>query len=252
MTVSTGRQPGLAGLARSVIRAALDLVYPRVCAVCGKPPGHLGGHVCWDCRAQIEVVAEPYCDLCGDPVEGAVEHAYVCGACRQEPPRFDRARSAARYRPPLDAALQRFKYGRVAALASDLSPLLVACVRAHYGRVQFDGVTYVPLYPTRERDRTYNQAWLLAKQASAALELGRVATCLRRVRPTPSQTGFTARERRANVRGAFAPVAPEWIEGRALLLVDDVMTTGATVNECARVLKEAGAAGVYVATVARG
>jgi ComF family protein len=236
----------------SLIAPVLDVMYPRACAACGAPPGDLGRYVCWDCRAALQVVAEPFCRVCGDPVEGMVEHAFTCGACARETPRFDMARSAVRYRGPAAAILQAFKYGQTPCLAADLAPLLAACVGAHFRRVGFDAVTYVPLYPARERERTYNQAWLLARGLAAAMGTGPAAKCLRRVRPTPSQTGFSAPQRRANVRGAFAAVHPEWIEGRTLLLVDDVMTTGATVGECAGVLKDAGAAGVYVATVARG
>ena len=149
-------------------------------------------------------------------------------------------------------ALHAFKYDQATALSADLVTLLQACVSTHFADVAFDAVTFVPLYPTRERDRTYNQARLLAEGVAERLDVPLLARGLRRVRPTPSQTNLNAAARRANVKGAFEALEPQWLEGRCVLLLDDVMTTGATLNECAGVLKRAGAAAVYVATVGRG
>ncbi|MBM4142492.1 MAG: ComF family protein [Lentisphaerae bacterium] len=230
----------------------LDLVYPRTCAACGREPGRGGRHVCWDCRTRMDILGGALCRVCGDPVEAETGHAFTCSSCAGHRPHFDLARSAARYRRPLNAVLQAFKYRSMACLAADLTPLLAACVGVHYGRVRFDALTYVPLHRLKERERTYNQAGLLARALSRLNGFPPVANCLRRVRPTPTQTGLSAFQRRANVRDAFRVTMPEWIRGRTVLLIDDVMTTGATVNECARVLRKAGASGVYVATVARG
>ena len=110
----------------------------------------------------------------------------------------------------------------------------------------------VPLHGRRQRDRTYNQARLLARDLARELQLPLAARCLVRVRSTESQIHLNARQRRANVRGAFQVRESEWVTGRSVLLIDDIMTTAATVNECSRVLKEAGAAAVHVLTVARG
>jgi len=148
--------------------------------------------------------------------------------------------------------IHAFKYERGCHLAGDLGGLLAGCVRAHFADLSFDGVTYVPLHPKKGRERSYNQSRLLAVSVARKLGLRVEHRCLRRVRLTSTQTRLSAEERKANVRGAFQAVTPEWIEGRRLLLVDDVMTTGATVNECARVLMQAGAYSVHVVTVARG
>ena len=137
-------------------------------------------------------------------------------------------------------------------LSVDLGMFLVACVRTHYSVGDIDAVLFVPLYRRRERERTYNQAGLLAAEVAAALDRPLLSRCLFRRRATRSQTELAANQRRQNVRGAFETANESWIEGRRLLLVDDVMTTGATVDECALVLKQAGAAGVRVATLARG
>lgn len=199
-----------------------------------------------------DFVTEPFCEICGDPIEGLVEHVFHCSFCRRRRPPFDLARSAVRYRGSMRELLQAFKYGAATHLSVDLTGMLGACVDAHYSGIDFDAVTFVPLYPRRERDRTYNQARLLARGLARRLGVSVGEGCLCRIRATATQTALSAAERRSNVSGAFLARNSDWLDGRCMLLVDDVMTTGATVAECARVLREAGAAAVYVVTVARG
>ena len=229
-----------------------DILYPRRCAACGRSVGNEPGHICWDCRAGAESVAAPFCDLCGDPVEGVVEHRFVCSACRRWPPGFDVARSAMRHRGAFRRIMHEMKYNRHTALARDLSEFLYNCVAMHYSELRFDVVACVPLHRAKERERTYNQSDLLARGLAARLGIPAAARCMVRVRPTVSQSGLKANERRRNVHRAFAVRDPGWVEGRRVLLVDDVMTTGSTVSECAWALKNARAAQVAVATVARG
>ncbi len=231
---------------------ALDIIYPRLCGGCGGVPEGRGMHLCWDCLREAVFVRDPFCSRCGDPVDGAVHHAFNCSWCRRTRPSFVLARSAVRFCGSMKQVMHAFKYQRACHLAGDLGGLLAGCVRAHYAGVPFDAVAYVPLHPRKGRERSYNQSRLLAVSAARKLGLPVENRCLRRVRITTTQTRLSAEERKANVRGAFSALSPEWIDGRRILLVDDVMTTGATVNECARVLVEAGACCVYVATVARG
>ena len=242
----------VARLAEDVWRGALDLVYPRSCAICDGEVGREGVHVCWECLSSLDLVTAPFCSLCGDPVDGLVEHSYRCSWCRRRTPAFDRARSAVRHHGGFRRALHAFKYQRAVWLRVDFLRFMEACVVTHFQDVDPDAVAYVPLYPSRERHRTYNQAGTLARGLSRRIRVPLAAGLLRRVRATASQTDLSAAERRRNVRDAFEAVRPGWIQGRTFLLVDDVMTTGATVNECSRVLKTAGAAGVYVVTLARG
>ena len=230
----------------------LDIVFPRRCVGCGAPVGEPSGHVCWECLSQWAIIRPPFCSICGDPVDGMVAHSYVCGWCVKTRPSFDLARSAARYRGPLKDLVHKLKYSGSTFIERDLAPLLQACAQAHFPCAEIDAVTFVPLHPTRERERTYNQSHLLAKGLAHGLLKPVAARCLIRTRPTATQTDLTAHERMMNMQGAFAAREPAWLEGRTLLLVDDVMTTGATVNECAKALKGGGAARVFVATVARG
>lgn len=240
------------GMASAGVSHALDIVYPRVCAGCGGVPEGRGMHLCWDCLSDAVFVRDPFCSRCGDPVDGAVHHDFNCSWCRRTRPSFDLARSAIRFRGSMKQVMHAFKYERACHLAGDLGGLLAGCVRAHYAGVPFDGVAYVPLHPRKGRERSYNQARLLAVSAARKLGVPVEHRCLRRVRATTTQTRLSAEERKANVRGAFQAISPEWLDGRRILLVDDVMTTGATVNECAKVLMASGACSVHVVTVARG
>jgi len=234
------------------VSAGLDVFYPRRCAGCGGVPGGSGMHLCWDCLADSIYVKDPFCACCGDPVAGAVFHEFECSWCRRTHPEFALARSAVRYRGTIKNVLAAFKYGKQCNLAVDLGGLLVGCVQAYYSDIAFDGVAYVPLHPRKGRERSFNQARLLATDVARRLGLPILHRCLKRVRFTSTQTRLNAEERKQNVKGAFVAAMPEWTSGRRILLIDDVMTTGATVNEVARVLMQSGALSVHVATVARG
>lgn len=209
------------------------------------------GHLCWDCMADLHAIQPPYCSLCGDPVSGRVDHAFVCSLCAGRPPGFDSARSAVRYEGAAARAVRDLKYHGHLWVVPDLAAILEGAVRAHYPDVAFDVVSWVPLYPARRRERGFNQAAELGRDLARRLGLP-VAGLARRVRPTPTQTHLTVRDRAANVRDAFRPrVARRWRGCRALV-VDDVMTTGATAHACAVAIRSGGAGAVHVMTVARG
>jgi len=197
-------------------------------------------------------VEPPFCARCGDPVAGDIQHDYTCFACSRETPAFDRARSAVRYEGAAGEALRSLKYSHSLWVVPDLAELLYTCVQAEYAGAEFDIVTAVPLYPARHRERGFNQSALLGGALARRLRLPFRQGLLRRIRATASQTGLTASQRAANVCGVFRGGLFARPSGRRILLVDDVMTTGATVNACAGVLKRGGAASVHVVTVARG
>lgn len=230
----------------------MDLVFPRACAGCGKAVGEEALYLCWDCLSRIPVIHPPFCSICGNPVDGVIDEVFECSSCSQERPFFDIARSAARYSGVVEALVQDFKYHRATWLTNDLASLMLTCFRTHLPREDIDAVTYIPLYPTKERERSYNQAGLLAQRIAAHFHKALYHNMVHRTRPTRSQTHLTASERTANVKNIFAVKRERALKGLSVLLVDDVMTTGATVNECARVLKGAGARKVVVLTVARG
>lgn len=233
-------------------RTLVNLVYPRNCYVCGKEGPQTTGFLCWDCLSNTQMLDPPFCAICGDPVAGAVTHNYICHWCAQTRPHFERARSAFRYDGAIRQMLQELKYHQHVWLARDLAGLLAHCVESEFGTHNLDLICAVPLHPSRRRARGFNQSVLLAKEMASLLGKPFNASVLRRVMPTPTQTNLTAAQREANMRNAFEPGFSADLMDKRILLVDDVMTTGATTNACAGALIRGGAFCVHVATVARG
>jgi ComF family protein len=242
---------------RAWATAALDLLYPALCPVCQARLGAARRDpLCGDCWARIARIEPPVCLVCGmpdatlEPTFGPADGATTmpCPRCRAEPPPFDYARAAALYLDPLRSAVHAFKFHGKRALARPLADLVVE--RCGAGRAaEAEAIVPVPLAPARERERGFNQAALLAERVGRALACPVQSRWLGRARPTQPQSELAADERRRNVRGAFrgAPAAA----GRHVVVIDDVLTTGATVAECARALRAAGARIVGVLTVAR-
>ena len=235
--------------------AALDLVFPALCPVCVAPLGSgRRDPLCGACWTAIERVAPPVCDVCGLPFhelraarDAAVGRAGRCGECAVAPPAFDWARAGGVYAGALREAIQRLKFARKPALARPLGDLLLEQWAAWLPGL--DAVIPVPLARARERERGFNQAALLAERLARGLGTRVESRWLARRHDTAPQTDLDAAERRLNVRGAF--LASGAVARRDVALVDDVLTTGATASECARVLRGAGARTVGVLTVAR-
>ena len=239
-----------AKMIRWAARWLLDAVLPPRCSGCGIIVD-MPAAVCGSCWSGIGFIGEPLCQCCGRPFEFNVAGRSLCGRCIAEPPVFERARASVLYDDASRGLLLRFKHGD----GLHLAPLFGAWLTRTGAVVlaETDLLIPVPLHRTRLFTRRFNQA------AVIALEVGRRAGVpvdvlgLVRARRTPSQGTRTRAGRERNVRGAFrvGPALAARIEGKRVLLVDDVLTTGATVNECARVLGRAGAASVDVLTIAR-
>mgnify|MGYP000120140376 CR=1 FL=1 len=229
-------------------RRALDLMLPPQCLACDTlvdTPGSL----CPRCWYTIGFLAPPWCLRCGrpfalDPGDGA-----QCGACTAQPPGWDRGRAVMRY----DAHSRDLVLGFKHADRTEAAPAFGQWLARAGGALvtEADAVVPVPLHPWRLFRRRYNQAALLARALGRSGGRPVLPDLLVRRRATPSQRGLTPAGRERNVRGAFAVRRPALAEGRRLLLVDDVMTTGATLSACARRLRQAGAGGVDVLTLAR-
>jgi ComF family protein len=238
--------------AHKIIDWFLDRLYPRTCPGCGVASDRERRHWCWGCFRKIEMFPlEGGCEICGQRVEGNVTHSFVCGTCGAGKPRFDRARAAADFSGSLREQILAFKYQSALWMRQDLCDVLEGAVRAHFKTALIDVVVPVPLYRVRQRERTFNQSALLAEELARRLDRRCDARSLARIRETSTQTRLDKAHRRTNVAGAFKVRRPGWVAQRCVLLVDDVMTTGATLDECARVLKQAGARTVWAATVAR-
>lgn len=231
-----------------------DLLFPAVCPVCeARADGEGPRPFCAPCWARLPLLDPPLCPVCGRPIAGLPE-GVSCGACRHAPPPFAFARGVAAYRDGMRAAIHAFKYGRRVALAPPLGRLLAeAGLRILPGApaALADALVPVPLHPGRLSERGFNQAELLAEVCAEAWRLPCWPRALVRARPTRPQAELNAAARRANVAGAFQVGQPARVDGRRLLLVDDVLTTGATVRAAAGALARAGAAAVGVLVLAR-
>lgn len=234
------------------IPKSLDLLFPRVCPDCGEPSDREQRHWCWTCFQKIELFPQRGgCERCGQRVEGNVEHSFVCDVCQSHPPRFDRARAAADFSGNVREMILAFKYQSALWMRQDLCDLLEGAAKAHFQPAVIDAVIPVPLHTLRHRERSFNQSALLAETLAKRMDRRCDTHSLVRVRETDTQTKLSAVQRQTNMAGAFQVKRPEWVAQRNILLIDDVMTTGATLDECARALKQSGARAVWALTIAR-
>lgn len=228
-----------------------DILYPRVCPVCGVLSDRADRHLCWNCFSRIDLLTTSLCKLCGNPLTGDPASVFKCQGCCQSKPAFDRARSAARFSGVMRDMLHSFKYGNALWLKKDLADIMHGALIAEFEYTLIDVVVPVPLFRTRLRERSYNQSLVLASALATLVDRRIDSRSLKRIRSTATQTQFNSAQRKKNMAGAFKVVRPEWIRERTILLVDDVMTTGATLNECARELKRAGSHRVFAISAAR-
>jgi ComF family protein len=233
----------------------LDLVYPARCLICDRYDAPV---VCDVCHAAFVPIPEPLCDICGRSVEPPVPCGNCAAAREYGGWGFDLARAAGIYEGPLREGIHGIKYDRKEPLGAALGAYLanrcvVDGVLPEAVRAEIEAVLPVPLHRSRERWRGYNQARLLAAPLAEMLNATLLPNAAVRVRKTPPQVERSGRERRRNlVPECFAVPETASVAGKGILLVDDVMTTGATVSACAAALKSAGARRVYVVTLASG
>lgn len=223
-----------------VRQTLLDLLFPPRCVICRRAEA---AWFCSACRATIDNILPPLCDRCGRPL-GAKE----CPYCSRLALHIDGIRAMAFFEGNLRKAIHAFKYEHHPELADVLGNLLSGYLRAH--PLPADAVAAVPLHSSREHTRGYNQALLLARVLGAQTHLPVIEDTLKRVRATRSQTELDAAKRQINVKDAF--VADERVDGKRLLLIDDVCTTGATMDECSVALRQRGALSVWGLALARG
>jgi ComF family protein len=243
----------ISGLRQPVSRmifAALDVVLPHACLLCGVSLAGRCAGLCADCRGRFEHITGPVCSCCGAVFSSLQGGDHLCGTCIERPAHYALARSAGVYAGELRRAIQQFKFSRRSMLAGSLAEYAAQQCRVIGPQRGYAALVPVPLHPKRLSSRGYNQSLLLALQLGRLWDVPVEREYLQRTAWSVSQTSLRRSERRRAVRGAFT-CRDRRFEGARLLLIDDVFTSGATVDECARMLKRCGAAAVDVLTVAR-
>lgn len=231
---------------REIVSFWLDVVFPPVCALCGR----VGWLLCPSCESRLVVVPPPICYRCGRMGESgqALPIGFVCRECRTTPSSLRQMRAPLRYQEPTSNLIHRFKYEGFSALGRPLARFLID--NWPDWEQSPDLLVPIPLHPKRHRRRGYNQSELLAKPLGAAMSIPVHASALRRTRHTIPQVGLGPDERQTNVQGAFEADTAT-VGGRHVLLIDDVLTTGATMSAAAAALLTAGAADVSAYCLAR-
>lgn len=232
----------------------LNLVFPPVCPICQTLLDDKRNDLplCPTCRMAIKPLRPPYCPRCGLPVPSGDGGGYLCGPCLEEKWYFEVHRSSGLYEGTLKEAIHQFKYRGVFPLVRVFGDLMQPTLQTLSREYPVDVMIPVPLHIRRLRERGFNQALLMVKELSTRLGIPYEGSALKKIKDTPVQISLKKRERRKNLTGVFqVKDNTKAIQGKSVVLVDDVYTTGATANECSRALLKAGAERVAVLTVAR-
>lgn len=238
----------------SLLSSLIDIIYPPRCCICTDfleehPAGR--GDICDECFISFKELAHPFCSICAEPFKSKVEEDHLCERCLRKRPFYDELRAPYLYEEKLMKAIQLIKYSGKSYIVKSLGPLLGVYAKNLISITKNMIIIPVPLHRKKIRQRGFNQSGLFVKAISPILGLETDYYTLVRTRYTASQAGLNLEQRRKNVKGAFEVRGDSDIKGKAVILVDDVATTGNTMNECARILKKAGAGKVLGLTLAR-
>lgn len=233
----------------------IDIVYPKTCLICKtklkKDISAIDDVVCVECWAKIKRNLPPFCHRCGRRLKVNNFTKHVCPGCIKKPLHFDRAFSVCKYEGVIKELIHKFKYESKDYVGSILSRLMVEFIREYNLPVNFiDVIIPVPLHRIRLREREFNQAEILSNYIASEFNKDVLNNCLLRHRYTKTQTELEENQRLLNVKDSFSVSRIEVIKGKNVLLVDDVLTSGATSSEAAYTLKNAGANIVFVLTLA--
>ncbi len=237
-------------LFRNLGSALLDLLLPPRCHICRTVIDRSGAlHICNDCYSRLPFISSPVCSICGVPFSG-VGNDHPCGSCLTDPPHYSAARAALAYEGSCRDLIHAFKYSGRSHLRRPLGLLTAQQLAFYAAQCAPDILLPVPLHKKRLRMRGFNQAVLLGEVLSSAWHIPLLRQALIRTRWTTPQVELDRNNRLHNLKGAFSVTNPAAIAGKRVLLVDDVVTTGSTLRECAGTLLKAGAADVFAVSVA--
>jgi len=238
---------------RRLIAGLKDIIYPKICLSCRNKivnPAAEEDHVCLECLNGIKRNLPPFCHSCGRHLKGRYGKS-ICPECVRNRLHFDRAFSPCVYEGVIKDLICEFKYKGKDYLGKPLSSLMVKFIREYDLPIDYiDGIIPIPLYKTKLREREFNQAQVLAQFIAKEFSKDILTDVLHRRRNTRTQTELETAERMQNVKGSFAVARPDKTREKNLLLIDDVLTSGATSSEAAQALKESGANIVFVLTLA--
>jgi len=227
-----------------------QFLLPPQCLCCEKflEGGQQG--ICSDCLSEIHWIEPPFCSVCGTPFVSTEVGSHPCGPCVSKKKYFTMARALGSYEGSLQEAIHRWKYQGKTSFNPFFGKWMAEGFYRYWGPTLFDLLIPVPLHIHRLRERGFNQALLLVKELSRRTGIPYRKRILQKRRPTLPQVNLSGVEREKGVKGSFHIIGREELEGKSILLVDDVYTTGATVNECSKVLLAGGAKKVDVLTLA--
>jgi len=234
----------------SFFHRLLHFLFPSRCYCCEKFLGEGQQGICPDCLCKIQWIEPPFCSICGTPFVSKEADTHPCGSCITHKKYFTIARALGCYEGPLRTAIHRWKYQEKTPLTSFFGERMEKGLYRYWDPPPFDLLIPVPLHPKRLRERGFNQSLLLVKELSHRTGIPYEKRLLQKKRQTLPQVELSGREREKEVRNSFRIIKREALRGKTILLVDDVYTTGATVNECAKVLLAAGAERIDVFTIA--
>jgi ComF family protein len=246
-------KPAPADLFSGMLNRFLAFFYPEICQVCrteraAASASYLGER----CRSAIRYIEAPFCDRCGLPFEGDITVSFECANCHDQQLYFRAARAAVELTGPIQEIVHRYKYNHATWFETFLAEVLIARAKPVLNPSEWEYIVPIPLHWLKLRERSFNQSLRLARHLSRGTGIPIHNGLLRRVQPTSTQTRLSRAERAENVKRAFAFRGRRKLSGERIILVDDVLTTGATASACAKLLLQNGASLVDVWTVARG
>lgn len=237
---------------RELLSAISDIIFPPQCLACAEILNPQEETVfCSSCHEKIRFINGSICPVCGMAFFNSPAENHICGNCLEDRPYYTRARAVAAFETVILDAIHKFKYGRNVVIGDCLGSFMAGYSFPDIVFAEYSLIIPVPLHIKKLRERRFNQSLLLANALGKKHKIPVNFSLLKRHKFTLTQTGFNKTEREKNIKGAFSITNKEEIDNKDIILVDDVYTTGATVNECAKTLKKGGAKNIAVLTLAR-
>lgn len=235
-----------------MLGSIINLLYPAICHSCGKKTIEWNKNLCSECIKKIEQRLPPFCIKCGKQLVGEPDMIDSCSDCKKDTLYFDRAWSVCHYDGIIKELVHNFKYKKTIGLAKEFSDIILNFMGKYNIAKDAELVASIPMHPKRLFEREINQSDILAKNIAKRLRLAYTQGLLKKTKYTPLQSKLKRNERIKNLWGSFRIKNGSLVKNKNILLIDDIFTTGSTVNECAKILKKAGARYIEVVTLARG